>query len=923
MWARIAVIAWRIRLAFSRRSIDDDARREFDAHLDLLVERYVRSGMTRDHAYAAARRRFGNPLSVREEIYEMNSLLPSLDRTWQDLRHGVRLLRKNPSFALVAILTLALGIGANAAIFQLVNALRLRSLPVQGPRELVSIGIDQHGKGRVGRGYPGRSVFTEPLWEEIRSQQQAFSSLFAWGNDRWDLSTEGEVALARGLYVSGHFFDALGVHAQAGRVLNEADDRKGCGSPGAVLSHAFWQARYGGDPRVVGQTIALDRRRFDVVGVAERAFFGVEVGRAFDVALPLCAEPLLRSAQPATGRRDAWWLDIMGRLKPGWTIERARSQVAAMSPDVFRATVSPSYKPDAAENYTSFTLTATSAAKGVSNLRTAYATQLWVLLGATGVVLLLTCANLANLMLARSSARGREIAVRLAIGASRGRVVRQLLTESALVAGLGAAGGMLLARWVSQTLVRFLKLGPVPVFLDLTPDWRVFTFMLAAAVLTGALFGLGPALAATRRDPAATLDPSGRSPADRREAIAVRRTLVVVQVALSIVLVVGAVLFARTLRNLGSVDLGFDPHVLLASVDVRRTTVQPDARARAFATIAARLREVPGVRDAAETLIVPLSGADWNGRIVRGGVVQDGDVHFNEVGGHYFRVMGTPLRSGRTFDDRDRPDTSQVAIVNETFARRHFQNADPIGQTFQMDGPAGVPQPIYHIVGVVRDAKYLAVREERTAAATRFSARESSGMFLPIAYLAVSQDRTPPTDFRIVIRADAPSASLTRALTPAITEVAPGSSVAYDAVANYIDALLVTERLIAWLSGFFGVLAIVIAAIGLYGVMSFLVTRRRIEIGVRMALGAEPRTVIRMVVADSVRLLAVGACVGVALAIVASRYAASLLYGVTPFDAASFASAVAALGLVGVIAAWIPARRASRLAPALALREQA
>jgi len=844
-----------------------------------------------------------------------------LDSVGQDLRYGTRILRRNPTFALVAILALALGTGANAAIFQLVNALRLRSLPVEKPNELVSIGIDRHGKGRVGRGYPGRSIFTEPLWQEIRSQQQAFSSLFAWGNGAWDLSSEGEAVFAFGFYVSGNFFDALGVHAHIGRLFTELDDQKGCGSPGVVVSHGFWQARLGGHPGVIGQTIMLGRRPFQVLGVTPPGFFGVEVARTFDVALPLCAEALLRGQQAGTGQRAVWWLDIMGRLKPGWTVQRAQAQVAAISPGVFQATVSPTYSADWAKNYTSSTLTASPAGTGVSNLRSTYATQLWALLGATGLVVLLTCLNLANLMLARSTARGREVAVRLAIGASRRRVVRQMLSESVLLAGFGALGGLLLSRWMSQTLVLFLNARGGGIFLDLTPDWRVFAFMATVTVLTCVLFGLSPALKATRRDLANAMQPGGRSSTEGHEALALRRGLVVVQVALSMVLVVGALLFGRTLKNLGAVELGFDPDVVVVAVDLSRTAVRPEARTQTLAAIVTRLQQVPGVRHAAEALIVPLSGSDWNGRIVTGGAVQDGDVHFNEVGGNYFHVMETPLLAGRTFDSRDRPDAAKAAIVNETFARRYFRNADPIGKTFQMEMPAGSPQPTYHIVGLVRDAKYLQVREERTSAVYRFSANEPSAMFLPMAYVAVSQDSAPTPDFRIVLRSDVPAASLTRVLTRAITEVAPAAAVSYDAVTSYIDRLLVTERLMAWLSGFFGVLAMLIAAIGLYGVMSYLVTRRRIEIGVRMALGAEPRTVIRMMFAECGVLFASGIAIGAVLAGMTLRYAAALLYGLTPLDATSFALAISGLGLASVLATWVPALRASRLAPTVALRE--
>ena len=891
---------------FRRSHWDDERAKELQDYLAHEIDDNIARGMSPDGAARAAHLRLGNTTRVREEIYEMNTL-GFLDTIWQDLRYGTRLLLKNPTFALVATLTLALGTGANAAIFQLVNAVRLRTLPVERPGELVSIGINTNGKGRVGRGMRGRSIHTEPLWQAIRTEQQAFSSVFAWGSDNWDLSTDGEYRPAQGLYVSGSFFGALGVRAQVGRVLTEADDRKGCGAPGAVLSHGFWQARYGGNPAVVGQTIMLDRRPFEIVGVAPPQFFGVEVGRTFDVAIALCAEPLMRGAQAGTGVSQFWWLDIMGRLKSDWTVERADAHLATLSPGIFQATVSPRYSAEMAKTYAAFTFTAKPAGTGVSTLRTEYGTHLWVLLGATGIMLLITCANLANLMLARATARAREIAVRLAIGASRARIVRQMLSESVLLATLGAAGGLLLALWLSQSLVSFLSTGNNRIFVDLAPDWRVFTFMALVAVFACLLFGLSPALKATGTNPGKTMQSGGRSSTDAHEAFALRRGLVVLQVALSMVLVVGALLFGRSLRNLATVDAGFRQDGIVAvDVDLRRTAVKPKARQQAFAELMARVRAVPGVRHAAETFVVPMSRSDWNERIVIGGVLRDGVAHFNQVGGEYFRAMETPLLAGRTFDLQDRIGSAQTAIVNESFARRYFGNTSPLGQTFQMEATPGNPQqPVYHIVGLVKDTKYLDLREE----------------FKPIAYLAMSQELELASFLDVVVRSDLPMTSITPALTRAMMDAAPGAAVSYETITTYVRDSLGAERLMASLSGFFGVLAMLIATIGLYGVMSYIVTRRTVEIGIRMALGADPRTVVRMVLGESGVLLAAGVAIGVALAVMASRWAAALLYGLEPWDPASFALAVGALGFVSLLAAWIPARRASQLEPTIALRE--
>ena len=888
---------------FRRSRWDDERARELEAHLAHEIDDNIARGMTPHAAAMAAHRRLGNATQIREEIYDMNTL-GFVETIWQDLRYGFRLLRKNPTFAIVAILTLALGTGANAAIFQLVNSVRMRVLPVERPHELAAIGINTNDTGRTGQFFSRRAYFTEPLWQAIRAEQQGFSQLFAWGITTWNLATDGEYLPARGLYVTGDFFQTLGVTAQLGRVLGPGDDQKGCGAPGAVLSHGLWQARYGANQGVIGQTISLDNRPFTIVGVTRPDFFGVEVGRSFDVVLPLCAEPLIRSTS-ALGRKDAWFLDLMGRLKPGWTADRAQAQLEAVSPGIFQATVPPRYNPETAKNYLAFKLTATSAATGVSGVRSAYETQLWVLLGATGLVLLITCANLANLMLARATAREREIAVRLAIGASRRRIVRQMLSESLLIAGFGAIGGILLAQWISRSLVLFLSTSTNRLFIDLTPDWRVYAFVTAVAVIACLLFGLSPALKATGTSPTQSMQAGGRSSTDSHERFALRRALVVVQVALSMVLIVGAMLFGRSLRNLVTVDPGFRQDGIVAvGVDLRRSPIDPASLQQVQSQAMERVKSLPGVMAAAEAFIVPMSGSGWNQNILIDGVEKEGNVNFNRIGTEYFRVMETPILAGRPFGAEDRNGTPETAIVNESFAKRYFGGANPVGRTFQIVMGQGEARPHFQIVGMVKDTKYNDLREE----------------FTPIGYFPAAQETVPSRSLDFVLRTDMPLSTLTPAITRAMREVAPGATVSYDTVRTYVRDSLVTERLMATLSGFFGILAMLIATIGLYGVMSYMVSRRKVEIGIRMALGADPRSVVRMVLRESGLLLAAGVLVGVGLAALMARWAASLLFGLEPYDPISFLMAIAALGLVSLLAAWIPARRASRLTPTVALR---
>ncbi len=832
---------------------------------------------------------------------------------WRDLQYGARLLRLNPGFAIVAILSLALGVGANTAIFQLLDAVRLRTLPVRDPHQLVEVRIGETPHGRTGSFTGRRPMLTNPLWEQIRDRQELFSSMFVYGSTSFNLTTGGEARDALGLWTSGDFFATLGVPAAVGRVLTRDDDHRGCAAPAAVISYGFWQREYGGDPSAVGRTLMLDGHAYPIVGVTPAAFFGMEVGRTFDVAVPLCAEPLSRGVRSGLDKPDVWFLAGFGRLRPGITAEQATAHLSSVSPAIFKATLPPRYRAEDSTHYLEFKLGAFPAGTGVSQLRRTYESPLWLLLATTGLVLLIACANLANLMLARATAREREMAVRLAIGASRGRLLRQLLAESLLIAAVGAGCGAVLARWLSELLVGFLTTDTNRVFVALALDWRIFAFTAGLAAMTVLLFGLMPAVRVTGLTPALAMRAGGRGSTDSRERFGLRRALVVAQVALSLVLVVGALLFVRSLRNLMTLDAGFrQDGILVANMDLRRTGVPPEQLQPIFDDITDRLAALPSAESAAQAFIVPVSGSGWNNNIVINAkryTGRDDIVNFNSVSSGYFRTMGTRLLAGRDFDGRRDTQTSgKVAIVNESFVRRFFAGQNAIGQAFQIDEPPGVPQPLFEIVGVVKDTKYTDLREP----------------FKPIGFLAASQaDPKDASPFlQVVLRSRAPLATLTAEATAAIARINPSIIVQYQTMERQVRDSLLRERLMATLSGFFGILAGVIATIGLYGVMSYLVARRRNEIGIRMALGASQGEVVRMIMREAGILLGAGLVAGGAMAIAAAWTAQSLLFGLKPSDPVTFAAAASLLAAVTLFASYLPALRASRLEPTEALREE-
>jgi putative ABC transport system permease protein len=883
---------------------DAERARELESHLEIETDENIARGMAPAEARYAAQRKLGNSLRIREEIYRMNTI-GWLDTLWQDLRFGLRLLRRTPGFTCVAVLSLTLGIGANTAIFQLLDAVRLRALPVKEPGELVEVRLADPGR-RAGNVVARYAQLTGPQWERLRADQQAFSSMLAWSPTRLNLARGGEVRNAQGIFVSGTFFEVLGVAAARGRVLGAADDLRGCGSRAAVISHAFWQREYGGDPTVVGRPIHLEGHPFDIVGVTPEGFFGVEVGRMFDVAVPICAASEIGGEPGLLEDGFTWWLSAVGRLRPGWSAGRASAHLRTLSPALFKATLPKQLEPEQADRYLKFQLDAAACGGGFSALRTRYETPLWLLLGLSALVLFTACANIANLLLARAGARKREIAVRLATGASRGRLVRQLLSESLLLATLGAALGAVLAQVISATLVSFLSTGRDPLFVSLTPDWRLLGFAAATALATTMLFGLLPALRGTSAPLEAVMRSSGRGLTSNRGRLGWQRALVVAQVALSLVMVTGALLFAASLRNLTGLDTGFSPDdMVVADVDFSRVGVPADRHPALHRELLDRVRSVAGVISAAQVGIVPISGWSSEDELrLEGHPETRMPTKLNGVGGRYFETMRTPLVAGRDFGDRDVVGSPLVVIVNQSFARRYFGRAPALGQRLLLH--TGSHQwSAAEIVGVVADTTYDDLRSP----------------FQPIVYRASAQDPEPGSGLSVVVRSGLSLATLRSAIAKAVTERSPAMSVSFQAYPTMVRDTLLRERLMATLSGLFGVLALVLSATGIYGVLSYLVVRRRQEIGLRLALGATRSAIVRMVAGQSLGWVGAGLGAGVLLAVLAATAARSMLFGLAPTNPVALVAAAATLAATGAIATVIPALRAARSHPTSALRE--
>jgi putative ABC transport system permease protein len=815
----------------------------------------------------------------------------------QDVRYALRALRSSPGFAAVTILSLALGIGANTAIFSLIDSVILKTLPVSHPEQLLQVTMAKNGS------------FTNPIWEQLRDRQDVFSGMFAYGGGRFNLAAGGEARYVEGNFASGQFFETLGLHAIIGRTFTMADDQRGCPAT-AVISYGFWQREYGGRADAVGKTVSLDNHPFEILGVIPPGFTGFDVGSDKDVYVPVCTEKIIRGETTMLDQRSAWWLRVIGRPKPVITANQAEARLKTLASQVFEATVPPRYKAEDQQRYRKNTFDIQSAANGLSNVRRQYQQALMVLMAIVGVVLLIAWANVANLLLARSAARQREIAIRMALGSGRARLMRQLLTESMVLSLSGAALGILFAQWGTRLLVSFLSSGGNKVFLDLSLDVRVLAFTAGVAVLTGLLFGLAPAWRGTRVEPQSAMKANGRGVIEGSK-FGLGKTLVVVQVALSLVLVVGAGWMLTTFFRLERLDPGFErEHILLVSVDLRNGHYPQERRRAVFEEMLRHLRTLPGVRSASASRMTPISGGFWNQDLQIEGYASKGKddtlVYFNQVSDRFFETLGTGRLAGRDFNSHDTPESPKVAVVNQTMANKFFSGQNPIGKRYRAE-EGNKLSDVVEIIGVVKDAKYGTLREE----------------ILPTAYLATNQNGKPDQSmtFEVRVAAGAPTA-LISGVKSSIAEVNRDVSVQFKILALQVDESLARERLLATLSGFFGGLALILAMIGLYGVMSYNVARRRNEIGIRMALGAEQGQVLRMVLREVAVLVALGLVIGLGATIGTTRFVESFLYGLKGNEPWALASAAVVLALVAGLAGFLPARRASRLEPMNALRDE-
>jgi putative ABC transport system permease protein len=890
-----------IRTLFRRRVADTELDAELRAFLETAVDEKMRGGMSREQATRAARLELGlvSIESVKDRVRDVGweSTVESVAR---DALYAVRTLRNAPGFATVAVLTLALGIGANTTIFSLIDALMLRQLPVRDPDQLVVL-------TRIQGGQTGES-FSYPQVTYLAERDDLFAGLCGFAADTFHIGPSEALETTAGAWVTGEYYPTLGITPIIGRLLGPDDDRPGA-PPAAVITDAYWSRKFARGPDVIGRTLLIEGVPVSIVGVTPAGFSGAIVGDAADITLAIGAVPQVQPEQGWKVSPGGRWLKVLARAREGLPRDALAAGLAVHWSRYLQATLNPSLPADARSRALSATLGLRSGATGSSPLRNEFQRPLLVLMAAVGLVLLVACVNMANLLLARAASRDRELTLRSALGASRGRLVRQLLTESALLAALGALLSVVMASWGSGVLIQLMSTGSTgpdavnPIALDVGPNWHVLTFATLAAVVTTLLFGMAPAWRVTFTTPAAAMNAA--SPRLVRPGGRVARLLVAAQVAISLPLLIGAGLFTRTLDNLRTLDRGFrHEDVLLIDVDARRTGKDKPTLRAFYQQTLGFVEQLPGVKAASLSAVTPLMGGGIsmpiavNGQPVGGEI--GGEMHFNVIGPRYFEVLGTPFVLGRDFTNRDDATAPRVAIVNQAFVRQHMKDVAPLGLRVSV---VGSPQEM-QVVGVVRDAVYESLRQ--TPPATVYAAYLQSGVGVDTATFEIH----------------APE-SLAQVATAIRAEVQPklaGKPIRIRTLTGQLERGLVRERLMTTLASTFGVLALSLAVVGMYGVLAFNVARRTGEIGVRIALGARQSQVLGEILHEAGRMVALGIVIGLPIAWMASKVVSSMLFGVTGHDTVTIVVSIAVVACAAFLAAFLPARRAASVDPLVAIR---
>jgi putative ABC transport system permease protein len=815
-----------------------------------------------------------------------------------DIRLALRGLRATPIVSMVAIVSLTLGIGLNTAIFSLVNSLLLRPLPVANPEQLTIL-FDSSTPTRA---------WSNPLWEQIRARANVFDGAFAWSHsqDTFNLARGGEAQFINGIWASGDMFRVLGVQPVIGRTFTTVDDRRGGGPDGpvTVISHDFWQRHYGGVHDAIGRPITLNGVAFTVIGVTPEGFFGPDVGERFDVIVPIGVEPLIVGSNSGLDLRGRHWLSIMIRRRADQSLDAASAAMRGLQQDLRNslAAIDAAYARDLQEP-----LTLVDASTGRSPLRQRYRVALVMLQFVAIAVLVIACVNVANLMMARAVARRHEMSLRVALGASHTRLAGLLMAEAVILAAAGALPAIAAAQWVSRFVVQQISTPDNVVYVDLSADWRVWAFAATAALMTAVLFGVAPAWQSMRADPIDAMRERGRGAATGERSL-VSTTLVGVQVALSLVLIVAAGLFAQTSSELASRHVGTSrDRVLLVSITAPMTRYTLKTLIPVYERVLEGVRAVPGVERAAISDITPASGAGRLSSVEFPGTPlaeSDRGSTFNVISPGWLQTYGVRLVAGRDFANSDRPNTPQVALVNKAFARRFLSGENPVGRSMRVGLLSGMTN--VEIVGVVEDTVYRSLREAETATVyTSTTQRAAARSYVNLSALAAHGDPM----------------LLSRSIATAVREVDPELVLRFRPLTAQVSAAMSQERLVAFLSGAFGVLALVLAALGLYGVTAYTVNRRRAEIAMRMALGADASGVVKLVMTHIAILVAAGILCGAMLSLWATRFVGTLVWGLEPRDPTTFAAAAMILATVAGVAGALPAWRASRIDPADVLKE--